>query len=74
MLVCHCHRISDRDLKRFAKRGCKQTDDLAGLCPAGSSCGGCRSLVDEVLSKESRNRGAGGEQPNRAPVAGRRES
>jgi len=48
MIICHCHGISDRELREAANRG-EHADDAARSCRAGTSCHGCLPAVREIL-------------------------
>ena len=49
VIVCHCHGVSDRRIRREARRGVTCPEDLAAACGAGSDCGGCRPLIEDLL-------------------------
>jgi len=49
MLVCHCKGLSDREIDRAIRAGAATSCDVARSCGAGSICGGCRPLIDELL-------------------------
>ena len=47
MIVCHCHGITDRDVRAAVERGAADLSGLARVCRAGTDCRGClRSLMD----------------------------
>ncbi len=48
MIICHCHGISDRELREAAARG-ESTADVARSCRAGSACRGCLPAVQQLL-------------------------
>lgn len=52
MIVCHCHALTDRDIRDAAGAcgGCPET--VQRLCGAGGACGGCKPHV-ELLAKGS---------------------
>lgn len=50
MLVCHCKNVSDRDIKRCVRdSGARNRLDVARECGAGTGCGGCLPLVEDVI-------------------------
>jgi bacterioferritin-associated ferredoxin len=53
MLVCHCKGVSDRDVRRAIAAGACSPREIARTCGAGSVCGGCRPLLDELLDAEA---------------------
>ena len=50
MLVCHCKSVSEREVRDAIRSGACTRRDVARRCAgAGSMCGGCRPLIDELL-------------------------
>jgi len=48
MRVCHCHGVNDREIREAVRNG-------GGCCKgdlAGTSCGGCLPLVQQIRSTE----------------------
>jgi bacterioferritin-associated ferredoxin len=58
MVVCHCKGLTDRDVRSAIEAGACTRRDVVRRCGAGSVCGGCRPVIDELL-------GAGDEPPAR---------
>jgi len=54
MIVCHCHGVTDREIRACVQHGARTCADVASHCGAGSGCGGCSSLVAEVVQGEKR--------------------
>ncbi|MAE97068.1 MAG: (2Fe-2S)-binding protein [Deltaproteobacteria bacterium] len=54
MLVCHCHDVSDREIRRAVREGASSRRQVTRQCRAGGDCGGCRQVIEEVLSDEDR--------------------
>jgi bacterioferritin-associated ferredoxin len=53
MIVCHCHGLTDRDIREAAQRTrAGRCEDLQAACPAATCCGGCRPLVERILSQQ----------------------
>jgi bacterioferritin-associated ferredoxin len=50
MIVCSCHAVTDREIQRAARAGARTPSQIAEMCGAGSSCGGCRETVHELLT------------------------
>jgi len=59
VIVCHCHGVSDRRIRREARRGVACPDELAQRCGAGSDCGGCLATIEDLLVNVPRTDGAG---------------
>jgi bacterioferritin-associated ferredoxin len=51
LIVCHCHAVSDRDIRRAARDGALSVQDVARDCGAASGCGGCAAAVRELLDE-----------------------
>lgn len=62
MIVCLCHRVSDRDIRAAVAAGTRCFDTLQDDLRVASSCGCChdcaREVFDEALAAQ-----AGGERP-----------
>ncbi|HET8695109.1 MAG TPA: (2Fe-2S)-binding protein [Aquabacterium sp.] len=51
MIVCVCHRISDREIRRMAHQGCESFDDLQMDSGVATCCGQCESCAREVFAQ-----------------------
>jgi bacterioferritin-associated ferredoxin len=51
LIVCSCHGITDREIRRLARAGASTARQVAESCGAGSGCGGCRSSVVAILKE-----------------------
>ena len=49
MLVCHCKGLTDREIRCAIRAGASTQREVSSECGAGSVCGGCRPLIDELL-------------------------
>ena len=58
VIVCLCHRISDRDIARAAKDGCRDYDALQDELRVGTSCGACDDCARSVFADCSCTGGA----------------
>jgi bacterioferritin-associated ferredoxin len=58
MIVCVCHRVSDRDIAIAASSGCPDFDALQDDLRVATACGACRECACAVF-EESRVQGAG---------------
>jgi bacterioferritin-associated ferredoxin len=54
MLVCHCHRVTDRTIRDLVKRGCRSASAIGSECGAGTACGGCCELVELIVRNDER--------------------
>ena len=51
MIVCSCHGITDREIRKHVSEGARTPRQVAEACGAGSRCGGCRPVVREILEE-----------------------
>jgi nitrite reductase (NADH) large subunit len=49
MLVCHCHRVTDRDIRAHIRGGSNTPAQVARTCRAGTCCGGCMPLISQIV-------------------------
>jgi bacterioferritin-associated ferredoxin len=49
MIVCVCHRISDRDILRHARAGCESFDELQFQTGVSTCCGCCETCARETF-------------------------
>ena len=54
MIVCHCHGVTDREIRNTVQCGARTCEDVAEACGASSGCGGCEALVAEIVHAERR--------------------
>jgi bacterioferritin-associated ferredoxin len=52
MIVCHCHALTDRDIRSAIQSGAASPWDVADACGAGTGCGGCFELVEAIVEQE----------------------
>lgn len=50
MIVCVCHRVSDRDIAREVAQGCASFDELQDYTRIGTGCGACREFAEEAFA------------------------
>jgi len=53
MRVCHCHGITDHTIRDCVQQGATTTETVGRQCGAGTSCGGCRPLIDKLVEREN---------------------
>ena len=54
MIVCHCHGVTDREIRASVQHGASTCADVADACGASAGCGGCHALVAEIVAGERR--------------------
>jgi bacterioferritin-associated ferredoxin len=50
MIVCVCHRVTDRDIAREVAHGCGTFDDLQEATRVGTGCGACCEFAQETFA------------------------
>jgi bacterioferritin-associated ferredoxin len=53
MIVCHCHGVSDRAIRRAVREGAADPAEVGQRCGAGTTCGGCLDTVRELVHREA---------------------
>jgi bacterioferritin-associated ferredoxin len=66
MIVCHCHGVTDREIRASVKNGARTCADVADACGASSGCGGCASLVEDIVHCERRRLAVISMEPSRS--------
>lgn len=49
MRVCHCHRVSDREIVSLVHEGVDSVAGIGDFCGAATGCGGCRGEVQRLI-------------------------
>lgn len=51
MVVCHCNRVSDHQIRTAAIAGACDIDEVGAMCGAGTRCGSCRPAIQAILDE-----------------------
>jgi bacterioferritin-associated ferredoxin len=69
MIVCVCHRVSDRDIARHAAAGCPSFEVMQDDLRVATACGACHDCAREVWDQHACPSGlrmsGGGSMPHR---------
>lgn len=49
-LICLCNFVDEKEVLSFLKKGASSTNDIQQLTRAGTSCGRCLPLIDELVA------------------------
>lgn len=60
MIVCVCHRVSDRDIAIAASAGCPDFETLQDDLRVATACGACRDCACAVFEESRVEGGAPG--------------
>jgi NAD(P)H-nitrite reductase large subunit len=50
-LICICNFVDEKEINSLLKKGAKSTKDIQFLTRAGTSCGRCLPLIDELVER-----------------------
>ena len=50
-LVCLCHGVNERRVRREIEHGASTIEEVAERCLAGSCCHGCHPTIDALLEE-----------------------
>ncbi len=50
MIVCVCHRVTDRDIAREARGGCRSFDELQDTLRVATACGACLECAQDTFA------------------------
>ena len=67
MIVCLCHRVSDRDIRRSVEAGVRNFDLLQDETHVASACGSCLDCAREVFDAAVQNCAGHCHAPSPAP-------
>lgn len=65
MIVCVCHRVSDRDIEREVRHGCASFDELQEELRVGTACGACADCARDTFDVARACRPAAADLPSR---------
>lgn len=68
MIVCICHRVSDRDIARAASEGCTSFEELQDSLRVATGCGRCHDCARETLLAHSQTGALWGPAAGQAAV------
>ena len=52
MIICHCHGVSDRAIRKAVRNGACTLRQVARASRAGRMCGGCHPAVKKLIEEE----------------------
>ncbi len=70
MIVCVCHRISDRDIARAAQEGCASFDELQFELAVATCCGKCHDCARDTFHFHRAQKEAGGHAGHQHAASG----
>jgi bacterioferritin-associated ferredoxin len=66
MIVCVCHRVSDRDIARVAREGCASFDELQFELGVATACGACHDCAHATFRQHAAHACGGAAAPQQA--------
>lgn len=70
MVVCHCRAVRERTIREAVRNGAVSSADVAACSGAGTDCGGCLPVIEEIV-RESVSAQAGACEHRHAVTADR---
>ena len=70
MIICVCHRISDRDIAHAARSGCASFDELQFELSVATCCGKCHDFARQTFDVHRVQMDAGGQAEHRRDATG----
>jgi bacterioferritin-associated ferredoxin len=52
MIVCVCHRVSDRDIAHAVRAGCGSYDELQDTLRVATACGACGDCARDTFDRQ----------------------
>jgi len=52
VIVCHCRRVTDRQIRQAVREGAASVGEVASRCGVATACGGCATAVHEIVCHE----------------------
>ncbi len=52
MIVCLCKGVSCGTIRQSIQEGASSVAEIARACGAGTDCGGCETMLEELLEEE----------------------
>lgn len=68
MIVCLCHRVSDRDIHRVVGEGVTNFELLQDLTKVASNCGNCLDCAQMIFEEACAARGCGQQHVHAAGI------
>ncbi len=70
MLVCHCRRVNHHQVLDACHSGANSVEEVGRECGAGTGCGGCHPLIEDLIQLARRTEPSRDESDAaRAPAA-----
>ena len=54
MIICQCKGLTDRTIRKMVRDGARSRREVARVCAAGTSCGGCANAIDKIIEIETK--------------------
>jgi bacterioferritin-associated ferredoxin len=58
MYVCLCKGVSDRTVRACIRAGAGTVHEVGKGCGAGTDCGACRSMIDDLIEEHAEEHSA----------------
>ena len=55
-LVCLCNLVDEKEILSLLKKGAESTAEIQSLSSAGTSCGRCLPIIDDLVAKHKKKK------------------
>ncbi|MDX8340999.1 (2Fe-2S)-binding protein [Draconibacterium sp. IB214405] len=55
-LVCMCNFVDEKEIKQLLEKGADSTAQIQSLTRAGTSCGRCLPVIDDLVEQHSKTK------------------
>ena len=53
MIICHCFKVSDREIRLAIELGARDVRAVGDVCAAGLGCRGCHEAIEKIIVKRA---------------------
>ena len=53
MIACSCKAVREQTVRVAVAAGARSVEEIGERCGAGTACGGCHVLLEEILAEQA---------------------
>ena len=70
MIVCQCKGVTEAAARRAVRAGALTIGEIGFVCLAGTECGACHEILEQILQSEQREQEGAPDSIQRRPSSG----